>query len=219
MIKYCIFDLDGTILDTISTITHYVNKMLDHKGLEHITEAQAKIFAGNGAYMLIKRTLAHYGITDEGEIAEALGFYLGEYDASPLYLTRPFPGMCEALLKLKAAGVHLGVVSNKQHAATLPAVRHFFGDIFEGISGAIDGVPVKPAKDLPLRVLGEMGGSPEECAFVGDTYVDMETGKNLGAARTVGVLWGFRDKAELVCAGADITIDRVEELPEAVQGE
>ncbi len=216
MVKYCIFDLDGTILDTITTITYYVNKTLDKEGLSHITEEEAKVFAGNGAYMLIKRTLAHLGITDEREIARVLQIYKAAYDKEPLYLTRPFDGMREALLALKAEGCRLGVVSNKPHTATLPVVEHFFGGIFDAVSGALDGVPVKPARDLPLRVLTEMGGTPDECVFVGDTYVDMETGKNLGAIRTVGVLWGFRGREELVGAGADVVIDRVGDLPRAV---
>lgn len=216
MVKYCIFDLDGTILDTITTITYYVNKTLDVEGLAHITEADAKVFAGNGAYMLIKRTLAHHGITDESEVLRVLDIYKSLYDAAPLYLTEVFSGMREALAELKAAGCRLGVVSNKQNAATVPTVEHFFPGIFDAVSGALDGVPVKPAPDLPRRILDEMGGIPEECAFVGDTYVDMETGSNLGVRRRVGVLWGFRSREELVSAGADIVIDRVEALPRAV---
>lgn len=217
MIKYCIFDLDGTILDTITTITYYVNKTLEGEGLAHITEAQAKVFAGNGAYMLIKRTLAYHGITDEGEIERVLDIYKRAYDAEPLYLTAPFPGMNDALAELKRRGYKLGVVSNKPHTATLPIVEHFFPGVFDAVSGALDGVPVKPAADLPRAILEQMGGKPEECAFVGDTYVDMETGTNLRAALSVGVLWGFRDRAELVGSGADVIVEKVEDLVEAVQ--
>ncbi len=217
MIKYCIFDLDGTILDTITTITYYVNKTLDGEGLSHITAEQAKVFAGNGAYMLIKRTLAYHGITDEDEVLRVLDIYKRAYDEEPLYLTAPFPGINEALADLKHLGYKLGVVSNKPHTATLPIVEHFFPGLFDGISGALDGVPMKPAPDIPRAILEKMGGKPDECAFVGDTYVDMVTGTNLGAKLRVGVLWGFRNRDELVGAGADVVIGGVDDLVRAVQ--
>ena len=215
--KYCIFDLDGTVLDTITTITYYVNKTLRGEGLPPISEDEGKVFAGNGAYKLIERTLEKYGITDESKIARVLTIYKEMYDSEPLYLTRVFPGVKEALLRLKAEGHLLGVVSNKPHTATLPIIEHFFSGVFDAVSGALDGVPVKPAPDLPLRVLRDMGGTPDECAFIGDTYVDMETGRNIGAALSVGVLWGFRKEEELVSSGADVTVSTAEELYEVLR--
>ena len=122
------------------------------------------------------------------------------------------------LARLKSEGHKLGVVSNKPHTASLPIVNHFFPGLFDAVSGALDGVPVKPAPDLPLRVLADMGGSVSECAFIGDTYVDMETGVNMGAALKVGVLWGFRSEEELLSSGADITTATAEGLYEALKG-
>lgn len=216
MSKCCIFDLDGTILDTITTITYYVNKTMESEGIPPITEDECKYFAGNGARLLIERTLASKGISDEGEIVRILDIYKKMYDEEPLYLTKPFDGIMECLLRLKEAGYKLGVVSNKPHTAALPVVKHFFGDMIDVVSGALDGVPIKPAPDIPARVLRELGSTPEECAFVGDTYVDMETGKNLGAAKSIGVLWGFRKREELVGSGATAIASTMDELYEAV---
>lgn len=216
--KYCIFDLDGTILDTITTITYYVNETLKLEGLPPITEDEGKVFAGNGAYKLIERTLGKYGITDADNIVRVLNIYKEMYDKAPLYLTRVFPGVGEALTRLKGEGCRLGVVSNKPHTATLPIVEHYFPGLFDAISGAIEGVPVKPEADLPKRILHEMGGTPEDCAFVGDTYVDMETGVNLGCRKKVGVLWGFRSKEELVGSGATDIVETADELYEVLHG-
>ena len=214
--KYCIFDLDGTILDTITTITYYVNETLKLVGLPPISEDEGKIFAGNGAYKLIERTLGKYGITDEAEIQRVLKIYKDMYDKEPLYHTRVFDGIKDVLLRLKDEGHKLGVVSNKPDTAAVPIVEHFFPGIFDCVSGALDGVPVKPAPDLPLRILLKMGGTPEECAFVGDTYVDMETGVNLGAKMKVGVLWGFRSREELEASGASVIAENASRLYEVL---
>ncbi len=219
MVKCCIFDLDGTVLDTITTITYYVNKTLESEGIPPITEDECKYFAGNGARLLIERALGSKGITEESEVVRILDIYKRMYDAEPLYLTKPFDGILDLLKRLKSEGWRLGIVSNKPHTAALPVARHFFGDSVDVVSGALDGVAIKPAPDLPLKVLGELGGVPESCAFVGDTYVDMETGRNMGAARCVGVLWGFRRREELVAAGADATAETMDELYEALTNE
>ena len=212
MAKCCVFDLDGTILDTITTITHYVNKTLDGEGIPRITEDECKYFAGNGARTLIVRTLASKGIHDEGEISRILEIYKKAYDEEPLYLTSIFPGIIELMQRLKADGYLLGVASNKPNTAAEPTVRHFFGDIFDAISGALDGVAVKPDPALVQIILDRLDSTPDECIFVGDTSVDMETAKNLGAKKKIGVLWGFRTREELVSSGADVTVSTMDEL-------
>lgn len=212
MAKSVVFDLDGTILDTIATITYYVNKTLALEGLSHITEDECKYYAGNGAYKLIERTLGSKGITDEREVLRILEIYKGFYDAEPLYLTKVFPGMKETLLKLKEAGYLLGVASNKPDTAAAPTVYHFFDNIFDAVSGALDGVACKPDPALVNIILERLGSTPEECIYVGDTSVDMETGKNLGAKKKIGCLWGFRTKEELVTSGADAVVYTMDEL-------
>lgn len=212
MSKCVIFDLDGTILDTITTITYYVNKTLEGEGIPPITVDECKYFAGNGARLLIERALASKGITDEAEIERILAIYKKNYDDAPLYLTEPFAGIKEMLAALRMAGLKLAVVSNKPHSASLPIVKHFFGDAFDAISGAIDGLPIKPDPTIPGRILAELDIPAERSIFVGDTYVDMETGKNLGSTKVIGVLWGFRPREELIGAGADATVSTADEL-------
>ena len=212
MIKCCIFDLDGTLLDTLSTITHYVNKTLQKAGFEAITEDECRYYAGDGPKKLIKRSLLSKGCEDEGVAAELLLKYRKNYDEEPEYLTAPFDGICELLEELKARGILVGVVSNKQDEATVPTVKHFFGDKVTLARGSKEGVPLKPAPDALFAVLSELGVLPEETVYVGDTGVDMQTGKAFGAKKTVGVLWGFRQERELWDNGADVVVSTVEEL-------
>ena len=207
-----IFDLDGTVLDTISTITYYVNKVFLCEGLEPILEEDCKYYAGNGARKLIERSLASRGITDEATVCRILDVYMRCYEEAPLYLTEPFDGIKEMLAELRGLGYKLAVVSNKPNGATCPVVRHFFGDAFDAITGALDGVPVKPDPTLPLRVVDGLGCDRRDSIFVGDTYVDMETGKNLGSKKVIGVLWGFRKREELEGAGADAVVSTAKEL-------
>ncbi len=205
MIKCCIFDLDGTILNTITTITHFVNKTLQKFGYPNITEDQCKYFVGNGARLLITRTLAHFGVTDEKTVDTVLDAYDRDYKSDPYYLSAKYDGIDELLSELHRAGIRLAVVSNKQDRIAKDAVAHFFPDTFDMVVGGKDGVPLKPAPDAPLFVLSALGFAPEECAFVGDTAVDVQTGKNMNAARVIGVSWGFRKREEL--SDADYVAD------------
>ena len=205
MIKCCIFDLDGTILNTITTITYFVNKTLQKFGYPNITEDQCKYFVGNGARLLITRTLAHFGVTDEKTAGAVLDAYDRDYKSDPYYLTAKYDGIDELLSGLRRAGIRLAVVSNKQDRIAKDAVSHFFPDTFDMVVGGKDGVPLKPAPDAPLSVLFELGFSPDECAFVGDTSVDVQTGKNMNATMAIGVSWGFRKREEL--SDADYVAD------------
>lgn len=212
MIKYCIFDLDGTLLNTLPTILYYLNDTLTSFGYPPATEEQCKRYVGDGARNLISRALADRGECDDGKIRQVLSEYDKAYNSSPLYLTQPYPGISELIGALKGAGITVGVVSNKPDFAAVAVVRAFFGDAFSFVTGAKDGTPLKPAPDAPLALLGKMGGDPSECAFIGDIGVDIYTGKNMGAALTVGVLWGFRDERELKAAGADAIVADPDEI-------
>ena len=163
-------------------------------------EEQCKYFVGNGARLLITRTLAHLGITDEQTVDTVLDAYDREYKSNPYHLTCKYDGIDELISGLRRAGISLAVVSNKQDRIAKDAVAHFFPDTFDLVVGGRDGVPLKPAPDAPLSVLSALGFSPEECAFIGDTAVDVETGKNMCAAEIVGVAWGFRKREELLAA-------------------
>ena len=214
MIKCCIFDLDGTILDTLSTIVHYVNKTLHKFGYGSISEEEGKYFIGGGARKLIALSLAHFGENDPEIIERVLEYYDGEYRSDPYYLTRVFDGISELLLSLKERGVALAVLSNKQDAITKDAVAHFFPGKFDTVAGGRQGVPLKPAPDAALALISELGYTPEECAFIGDTAVDIETGRNMSAGLVIGVTWGLREREEL--ASADLTASSANDVLSAV---
>lgn len=212
MIKACIFDLDGTLLNTLPTIKHYLNGTLGKFGYAEVSCSDTKRYIGDGAYMLIKRALGEQGESDEEKILEALSDYKAAYDASPLYLTEIYEGVPEMLRDLKNKGIHLAVLSNKPDPATVAVVSHFFGDLFDIVRGGIDGIPLKPDATSALDILEKMNVTSAEAAFIGDTSVDIETAKNMCASLSVGVLWGFREKEELSEAGADLICSRAEEI-------
>lgn len=207
MIKACIFDMDGTVLDTITTITYFVNVTLKKFGIPEISEDECKIFVGNGARILIERIFKSRGIEDSAFLEEVLNSYNAAYDENPTHLTAPFPEIPELLSKLKARGIKVGIVSNKPDFITRPLAERFFGELVDLTFGGRDGIPLKPAPDAVFSVLDAFSAKPSECVYVGDTGVDMQTGKNLGARLTVGVLWGFRSEKELRENGADVIVD------------
>ncbi len=217
MIKCCIFDLDGTILDTITTITYYVNLILEKHGIEPITVDECKYFAGNGAYKLIERSLNSKGIYDRERIESILAEYVPAYDEAPLYLTDAFDGISDMLAELKERGIKLAVLSNKPDTSVKSIVEHFFPGTFDLAAGGKDGVPLKPDPTAAIGILEKLGISEKETAWIGDTSTDIETGKNLGAATSIGVLWGFRKRDELEAAGADLIVSHPAEIVRGVE--
>lgn len=218
MIKCCIFDLDGTLLDTLTTITYYVNKVFSRHGIDTITDTECKYFVGSGAEKLIRRALGSKGITDEEKITELLSEYVREYDEKPLYLTSAFSGIEELLYSLKEKGIKLTVLSNKPDSAVKSIVASFFPNIFDAVYGQIKGVPMKPDPTAANRIISDMGVMNSETAFIGDTEVDVKTGRNLNVGLNIGVLWGFRGIDELKDAGADVTVSSAREILSAVIG-
>lgn len=212
MIKCCIFDLDGTVLDTVSTITYFVNQTLSKHGISAITEDACKYFAGDGARNLIKRSLSSKGIEDSWRVDSILSEYIDAYDKNPLHLTRVFTGIEAMLLELKSRGIRLVLLSNKPDEAVKNIVSHFFEGIFDEAVGAKERVPLKPDPASAKDILKRLGISERETAFVGDTSTDIKTAKNLGCALSIGVLWGFRELEELLGAGADVTVKSPDEI-------
>ena len=207
MIKAVIFDLDGTILNTIVTITHFVNQTLQKYGILPITEAECKNFIGDGARKLIERSLASKGIFDEKTLDKILLEYNSIYDENPFYLTEKYEGIEALLLKLKSMGIKLGVISNKPHPTTVSAIAYFYPDLFDLVVGGRDGVPLKPAVAAGEAMLRELGVSADEVIYVGDSGVDMIFGKAIDAAHTLGAGWGFRSEEELTSCGADLVLE------------
>jgi phosphoglycolate phosphatase len=206
MKKYCIFDLDGTLLNTLSTITYYLNGAITPLGATPVSEEECKYFIGDGAANLVRRALTSRGLYSEESFPDILKSYKNAYDSAPLYLTEPYPGITELIDWLCREGVTLAVLSNKPNEATVAVVREFFGDKFAYVQGGMDKIPLKPSPEAPLRLASLMGANPCEVAFIGDTAVDIETAKNMGAALAVGVSWGFRSEYELKEAGADVIV-------------
>ena len=207
MIKCAIFDLDGTLLDTITTITYYVNRALSQNDIPEITEDECKYFIGNGARLLIKRSLEKSGSFTEEHFKKVYGEYSDMYNADTLYLTSPYDGIAELISALRERGIRLAVLSNKPDETTKAIIPCFFGDSFDLVYGGREGIPLKPAPDAFFEICEELSVSRDEVIYLGDTSVDMLTGKGAGAALTVGVSWGFRTKEELSESGADVIVD------------
>lgn len=212
MKKAFIFDLDGTLLDTVPSIAYYCNKALEFYGFPTNAEEKYKYFAGDGAVTLIHRALNENGLDTEQNHEKVFKKYIELYDKNSSYKTGHFKGMPETLEKLKELGFVLAITSNKPFS-TMEAVLPLFFDtsLFDVMLGGGINIPLKPEPDMVLKVLEETGIKKSDAIYVGDTGTDMLTGKNAGLY-TVGVSWGFRDRKELIETGADIVIDSPEQL-------
>ena len=216
MLKLCIFDLDGTVLDTIHTIAHYANSALVKHGVEPIETNEYKYLVGTGMVNLIKKML-HFRSCYTDELFErVLRDYDEAYNADVSYKTVIFEGLKEKLDALKSEGLKLAIVSNKPDLPTRLVVNKLYGDsYFDYVTGKRDGVPLKPDPTAVHGVMKRFGVSADECVYVGDTSTDMHTGKNAGIY-TVGVLWGFRGESELREGGADAIVSTPDELYSAI---
>lgn len=210
--KACIFDLDGTLTNTLESMTYSVNLTLKEMGLSQITKDQCRMFVGNGARVLIEESLKVSGDPKDSRIEEGMKIYGRIFDQNCTYHVTPYEGIPEMLKALKDRGIHLAVLSNKPDRQTVKVVKEIFGDnIFDYAQGQKDGIRRKPAPDGVWYLMEQMQVSKEECLYIGDSEVDAATGKNAGL-KTIGVLWGFRDRKTLETAGADHLIERPEEL-------
>lgn len=214
MTKLCIFDLDGTVLNTLTTIAYYGNNALSAYGIQPIDEEDYKLLIGKGIVNLIKNMLNFRGCMSEENFEKVFRHYDTAYNANTSYLTTPYAGIPEMLTAIKEKGISMAVVSNKPHFATTGVVNAIFGEnYFDLVYGQRDGVPIKPDPTAVIEVMEHFGVTPEECLYVGDTGTDMKTGKNANIY-TLGVLWGFRGKEELVQNGADAVIEHPGQLLE-----
>jgi len=217
MIKACVFDLDGTVLDTINSITYFVNVTLEKYKIRTISVDECKIFVGRGARILIERVFESRGVSDALLLEDVIRDYNAAYDKDPLYKTAPFEGIPELLSSLREMGIGIAVVSNKPEFITRPLVKHFFGDLVDVCFGGREDIPLKPAPDSTLKAISLLGARPEETVYVGDTGTDMKTGRAVGAARVIGVTWGFRGVEELLRDGSDIIVSHPDEIQREVR--
>lgn len=216
MIKAVIYDLDGTLLDTLSTIAGYCNDTMRHFGLREFELDEYRYFVGDGARVLIKRLLERNGVPESEYFERAYEYYNDIYNATPLEGTTPYDGICALVAALGERGLKQAVLSNKPDIAVKSNVEHFFSGSFERICGARDGVPLKPDPSMLKVLFDELGVDASECVYVGDTDVDMKTGRAAGVF-TVGVLWGFRTEDELRRAGADLLAKEPHDILSAIE--
>jgi len=212
MIKAVLFDLDGTLADTLTDIADSANYALTSNGYPAQQTEDYKYFVGDGMTKLIERILPE---TDKNAetIEKIRGVWLAHYMEHCLDNTRPYDGMVEALAALKKRGIKLGVVTNKHHETAEKVIYGLFGrDIYECVYGFKDGVPRKPDPFLVFKSLAFIGAEPNECIYIGDSGVDIETAKNAGCI-SAGAAWGFRSEEELEEAGAGHILYSPAEIP------
>jgi phosphoglycolate phosphatase len=212
MSELAIFDLDGTLLNTVEDIGEATNYALEKSGnfpLHKMDEYYN--MTGNGIYRLFEKALPD----DERNAAmidKMASYFLAYYDEHMCDNTRPYPGVEEMMHRITAAGVKVAVASNKYQAGCEKIIDKFFGDIdFVKICGQRKGKPMKPDPEVVGEILRAAGATKEKTVYSGDTNVDMKTGKNAGV-RTVGALWGFRTRAELEAEGPWKLAETPEEL-------
>jgi phosphoglycolate phosphatase len=211
MIKLCIFDMDGTLVNTIDTIAHFGNTTLEHFGIEGIPTENYKTLVGNGSRVLIERMLELRKAKIES-VDEIHKWYMNAYDNDFLYLTAPYAGIVEMLNEIKAKGISTAVLSNKDHQTAGKVSDELFDEgLIDLCVGARPGVALKPEPDAVFEIIEHFGVKKEECLYIGDTATDIKTAKNAGLY-SIGVLWGFRDETELRSAGADVIVSNPIEI-------
>lgn len=216
--KACLFDLDGTLADTLFSIAHFGNGALAAFGLPTIEVQVYKQLVGNGADVLIQRMLKTVGATLPPEKVQALrAEYDRRYEADPMALVGPYPGLPDVLERLYAQGMRLGVLSNKPDNMTQYIAGALYGKVLDQVRGQRAGSPKKPDPAVPLEMAAEWGLDPKEVLYIGDSGVDMDTGRAAGMD-TCGVLWGFRDEEELRAHGAVYLAGDPAELEQAAMG-
>lgn len=206
--KAVLFDLDGTLADTLGDLRDAVNASLLQLQFPVHTTEEIQAAVGNGVRNLILRSLP----ADASASADqALALFRTYYAKHLLVHTRPYPGIPAQLAQLKAAGLRLGVVSNKYDAAVQTICSALFPGTFDVICGETPDCPRKPAPDLPLRAAALLHVTPAETLFVGDSETDVQTAQN-ARMDVLAVTWGFRSRAQLRAAGAQNLADQAEEI-------
>ena len=214
MYKTYIFDLDGTLLNTIDDLAASTNYALRVCQLPTHSVLAIKGFVGNGVRKLIERAVP--GGEAHPRFEEVLRNFREHYSQHNLDQTRPYEGIVEMLRSLKSRGCRLAVVSNKYYAATQSLCRHFFPDTIEVAIGEheAEGIRKKPAPDTVLEALNQLGVGKDDAVYVGDSDVDIQTASNSGLP-CISVLWGFRDKPFLLAHGATTFIATPQQLLDA----
>lgn len=219
MYKACIFDLDGTLTDTLDSLLFSVNEMMKELGLPEITREQCRMYVGNGAKVLVRKALESAGVREEEYFDKAFRTFQRIFDQNCTYHVRPYKGIVSLLAGLKAQGMKLGVLSNKPDRQAVHVVQEIFGDrAFDLVRGQREGVPRKPDPAALLEMADNLKSGLSEVIYVGDSEVDIKTGQAAGV-KTILVSWGFRSTEDLIKAGAEQIVDSVQEIFEITKEE
>lgn len=209
---HVIFDLDGTLINSLEDLAAAANYVCSLHGWPTFPVDRYRYKVGNGQLKLVERFMPAEYAGDQAMFEIALAEFRAYYDEHKEDHTAPYPGIVETLDAMREAGLTLAVLSNKDHAAAAPLVERYFGtDRFTLVQGRIDAFPPKPAAPITLHVLEQLQASPDRTLYVGDSNVDVRTGHNAGL-RTAGVSWGFRGRTELEAEGADFIAETPAQL-------
>lgn len=211
MKKLVIFDLDGTLLNTIADLAHSTNYALSKLGYPTHKAEQYPFMVGNGINKLFERALPEGEKTEENVLRVRQEF-IPYYDMHNADDSRPYPGIPELLSHLQAADIQIAVASNKYQAATRKLIAHYFPEIhFTAVFGQREGIKVKPDPTIVFDILQLAGVAKEDVLYIGDSGVDMQTAANAGVA-ACGVTWGFRPRTELEEFQPEYIVDSAEEI-------
>lgn len=214
MYRNVIFDLDGTLLNTLDDLGNAGNYACRQMGWpEHSIEAY-KYFVGNGMEKLVERFTPEACRTPQ-QLKSAYDIFMPYYNEHKEDKTVPYTGIPELLARLKNEGVQIAVLTNKAHHLAGPVMERYFPGMFPFVQGALPGKPTKPDPTLLYELMERMGAGEEDTLFVGDSNVDIRTAKN-GGLTGCGVLWGFRGRGELLTEGADHLVETADELAELI---
>ncbi len=207
--KLAIFDMDGTILNTLDDLAGGVNYALEKAGLPVRTVEYVRSIVGNGIFTTIK--LCAPENTDEEKLAEIHRYFAPYYEQHRADNTRPYDGIVELLQKLKDRGIKTAVVSNKSDISVKPLAEQYFPKLFDIALGVSDKIEKKPAPDMVELILEELSLNKEDAVYIGDSEVDILTAKNSGID-CINVTWGFRGRERLKESGAKVIVDTADEV-------
>lgn len=213
MIKAVLFDLDGTLVNSLFDLGASTNFALGQMGFPTHETEKFKIFVGDGMAKLIERASPE-NKRDEKTLQTTLDIFMTHYREHYVDKTVPYDGISELLDKL--TGVKKAVISNKADEMVIPLTEKLLGERFDIVCGKKEGYPTKPDPTLTLEIIGELGVKPQECLFVGDSGMDMKVAKNAGCV-ALGVLWGFRGEEELRKNGADYIVSAPQQILDVIK--
>lgn len=216
MIKAVIFDLDGTLVDSLQDLCDSANYALEKFGFPIHEKEKYKYFVGDGIPKLIERVIPRESFTQEIH-TKVLKTFMERYRSHYLDKTSPYEGIVQSLCKLKEKGIKTAVVSNKADEMAQRVVDKIFSGEFSYVTGKREDYPLKPDPALTIKIMKDLGVEPEECVFLGDSGMDMATAKNAGCV-AIGVLWGFRTAEELRANGAQYLLDSPEKIAPFILG-